>query len=71
MVCLIDDSTIPSSHVGTMVLPLQGSLKHNMMPIPDLNKPLLSVAELCDDGIVTIFTKTGCLIVKQANFEAG
>ncbi|KAG0146567.1 hypothetical protein CROQUDRAFT_21026, partial [Cronartium quercuum f. sp. fusiforme G11] len=67
---LVDDSTIPSSHVRMMALPLQSSPKHNMMLVLDFNQPLLLVAELCDNGIVMIITKTGCLIIKQTDFEA-
>lgn len=37
--------------------------------MPDLNEPLLSVAGLADDGLVSVFDGTGVSFYRQSTFE--
>lgn len=59
---LADDLLIKSTHVGTMSLLIYGSPSQRMLLVPNLQEPLLSVSQLCDDGNTVCFDSNGCYI---------
>lgn len=59
-ISLADDSCILASHSGKIKIPILGSPLIDTLVVPKLHEPLLSVAELCDQGHSVLFTSEGC-----------
>lgn len=59
---LADDTVIPSSALGEIVLPLGDGLRQNVLRVPKLHEPLLSVACLTENHLSLEFGKHGCTI---------
>lgn len=52
---LADDSIIKATAQGHLKHSITFPSKHRSLLVPDLNEPLLSVAGLADDGLVSVF----------------
>lgn len=52
---LADNSVIRASHRGDLTQSIQPGVSHSVLLVPSLHEPLLSVAGLADDGLVTVF----------------
>ncbi|KAG0141737.1 hypothetical protein CROQUDRAFT_98406 [Cronartium quercuum f. sp. fusiforme G11] len=59
-VTLADKSVIKATATGTTILPLTIDKTVSMLQVPGLNKPLLSVSDLVDEGLVLEFNEHGC-----------
>lgn len=66
---LADDSIISSSHSGSAVLPFPTPTSIPALQVPQLHKPLLSVAGVCDSGLDVLFTKDGCGSYKRGDVQ--
>lgn len=67
---LADDSRITSTHSGQASLPFNTDSPIPALQVPNLHKPLLSVAGVCDSGIEILFTKKGCYFYKKGDIQA-
>lgn len=54
---LADDSIIKATHRGSLVRTIMPGKPHPTLLVPALHEPLLSVAGLADDGLLTVFDK--------------
>lgn len=59
-ISLADDSCISASHSGKVTLPILGSPLIDTPVVPKLHGPLLSVAELYNQGHLVLFMSKGC-----------
>ncbi|PLW27875.1 hypothetical protein PCASD_25101 [Puccinia coronata f. sp. avenae] len=64
LVRLANHSTVEASHRGTALLPLSTPVTVPTLVVPDLHKPLLSIAAMCDSGLTCVFEKERCNIFK-------
>lgn len=62
-VLLADRSTIQATHKGNLTLPLSLNRSIPALFVPDLYKPLLSIAAICHCGLQVLFKKGGCDIL--------
>lgn len=68
-VCLANNAVIKATHSGTMVLPVVPVISHHSLLVPDLGEPLLSVAGLADNGLVSVFTDSGVSFYNKSSFK--
>ncbi|PLW34299.1 hypothetical protein PCASD_17274 [Puccinia coronata f. sp. avenae] len=66
---LADHSVVEASHKGTLVLPINGSTSVTTLVVPSLHEPLLSIANLCDEGLTIVFKKSSCDIFNSSNLQ--
>jgi hypothetical protein len=66
---LANHSTVESSHKGTIHLPINGNTPITTLVVSSLHEPLLSIANLCDEGLTVVFTKSSCDIFKTSDTE--
>jgi hypothetical protein len=64
---LADHSVVEATHRGKAKLPIEGNASIKTLVVPSLHEPLLSVANLCDEGLTVVFTKTSCDILKTSS----
>ncbi|KAG0140486.1 hypothetical protein CROQUDRAFT_21184, partial [Cronartium quercuum f. sp. fusiforme G11] len=57
---LADDSTIFASHSGSAAIPFKTDTPIPALKVPQLHKPLLLVAGVCNNGLEVLFTRSGC-----------
>ncbi|PLW30300.1 hypothetical protein PCANC_25459 [Puccinia coronata f. sp. avenae] len=66
---LADHSVVEASHKGTLRLPINGSISLTTLVVPSLHKPLLSIANLCDQGLTVVFKKDSCDIFSSSSLN--
>jgi hypothetical protein len=66
---LADSTMVRSTHSGTFSIPLGVITSVKTLVVPNLHKPLLSVASLCDQGLSLCFMATACQIFQSSNLE--
>jgi transposase InsO family protein len=66
---LADHLVVEASHKGTLTLPLNGSTSVKTLVVPSLHEPLLSIANLCDEGLTIVFKKSSCDIFDSSNLQ--
>jgi hypothetical protein len=59
---LANHSVVSSPHKGLLGLLLDTDVKILSLVVPDLAKPLISIANLCDTSLTVVFTSGGCNI---------
>lgn len=63
---LAEDSVIQSSHQGKVSLPVADLAGVDSLVVPDLHEPLLSVANVYDEGLAVVFRSSGCHIYRES-----
>ena len=66
-VLLIDDSTMRSTHVGTLMTPSLLAKARISYMLPTITKSLLSVSAICDEGVEVIFMNKEVRIICKGN----
>lgn len=61
---LADDSVVKATRSGIVSLPF-GSLPHPGLLVPQLSENLLSIGQLADEGVQSVFTKSGVKFYKR------
>jgi hypothetical protein len=65
---LADSTMVRSTHSGRTSIPLGVATSVKTLVVPNLHKPLLSIAGLCDKGLLVCFNSASCCIFKHSNF---
>jgi hypothetical protein len=64
---LANSTLVRSTHSGCSIIPLGVDMMVKTLVRPNLHEPLLSVAALCDEGLLVCFNNTACRIFKTSN----
>ena len=68
-ICFADSSTVNATHVGRALIPLGVNTLVKTLIVPELHEPLLSVAALCNKGLLVFFGATSCRIFSSSNLS--
>lgn len=66
---LADNTVIKATHRGNIQLPVIPGTPHQSLLVPALSEPLLSVAGLADDGLVSVFDENGVAFFEKLSFK--
>jgi hypothetical protein len=69
LICLANSSTVNATHVGQALIPLSVNTLVKTLVVPELHEPLLSVAALCDKGLLVLFGATSCRIFSSSDLS--